>query len=132
MPEGVVQILLDVAGEFSGRVHTDPAGVNRMIGYAMLFVDASIFGNLYGLALAYRTAHMLKIDEMAKKGKLVAGRITSQTKTAFGGAPQLLNKQNSDEYLRSTDYGQQFLHLRNTLPDVAGPSTVVVFSEFDD
>jgi hypothetical protein len=120
-------MLIDLAGEF-GKMN--PAKIDRFIGYAVTLLGAdaaSTFGDKLGLAVVYLAAHMLAVDKRGQLGYHGAGRVTSQSKDAVGFAPQLLNVAESDEALRATAYGMQFLSIRNslaaTLPRVITPGT---------
>jgi hypothetical protein len=120
-----LQVLSDVASEFD---EVDPATRLRFLRYAALKYDLILFGDNMALAAAYVAAHMLMINKRGQKGLLGSGRVTSQTKLrdgsgTIGYAPQLLNKMSSDEALRTTSYGQEFLDLRDML-GIHGPRTL--------
>jgi hypothetical protein len=123
-------ILLDVAGEFAS---TDPAKLDRFIGYAVALLGTgapTTFGNKLGLAVSYYAAHLLALDDRGRRHLLGSGRVTSQSESSAGKsvgfAPQLLNKIDSDEALRATPYGSQYLAIRDSLS--AGLPRVIVSS----
>jgi hypothetical protein len=112
-------ILLDVAAEFE---KLDPAMLDRFIGYAVRQLGDSapeIYDTQLGLAVAYLAAHMLAIQDRGRRRLLGSGRVTSQSTNSanaqsVGFAPQLLNKLDSDEALRATPYGMEFIRLRDS------------------
>lgn len=112
-------ILQDLASEFA---KVDPNKLDRFIGYAVdqLGSDASsVWGDKLVYGVVFLAAHMLAIDKRGQLGHLGSSRVTSQTSDSIGYAPQLLNVAESDEALRATSYGMQFLSIRNTLAAAA-------------
>jgi len=87
------------------------------------YVSAKRFGKLYSKALSYFVAHMRTLNTMiAEAGNnagdavLTAGSLTSekegQLQRTYGGADSASGV-DSDNLLRKTLYGQQFLLLRD-------------------
>lgn len=112
-------ILQDLAGEFAKE---NPDKLDRFIGYAVdqLGSDASsVWGDKLVYGVVYLAAHMLAINRRGVLGHLGSNRVTSQTTESIGFAPQLLNVAESDEALRATPYGMQFLSIRNSLAAAA-------------
>jgi len=86
-----------------------------------------VWGRLYEQAAAYLAAHLLKVrqrgEDFAASGGAGAGGVSSVStgdlSVSFEGAgdgAQTLN----EEALSSTEYGQQYLHLRGQLSAGAG------------
>lgn len=93
--------------------------LNEFLELAASEVDPDVFGDEYTKAAVYLAAHFAEIDRRTRAGHMGSSRVTSQTKDVIGYAPQLLNVDTSDEALRSTPFGYQFLRIRNKQPATA-------------
>lgn len=98
----------------------------RFFGYAEKEVSASVWGDLYDMAVVLLAAHKLDIRERARRSRTGAGvgvgPLTSKKTGDLAesyASPGASSSSLNEQLLTSTVYGAEFLRLRAQL--VAGP-----------
>lgn len=74
---------------------------------AALRTSAQFFGDRYGLAVAYRAAHMLQLSARGGVSGMVTAQSVGEISESYGSAAGA-----SDSDLSQTSYGSQLLSLR--------------------
>lgn len=111
---GAVDILVEIAPELASET---PTRLDLFLELAASRISPEVFGRVYVQAVAYLAAHLLTLANRAQDvGTAAPGAVQSAStggvSVAFGstGAPLSV----SDAALGQTNYGLQYLELRNS------------------
>lgn len=111
----ILAIFRIVAPEFA---EVEDVAVMLQIEFCKDFVSESKFGNFYGKVMAYYTAHMMKIYNVAdengsESGMLTAGGVVMEKEGDLQRQySQAESSQSIDDMLKKTMYGRMFLQIR--------------------
>lgn len=111
-----------VATEFAA---VSDANVNAMLAIAQAQHTSSgtVWGNMYATAMAYYTAHLMRLDPGYGSGASSAagGTLTSQSDgdLSRGWSKPSKTVNATDEWLSETTYGRAYLGLRNSRAGVS-------------
>ena len=122
------EVLTMIAPEVAARADAD-----TWLSLAVTQLTASVWGNVYQMAVCYLAAHMatlapLDVDDAADAAGLagpVTGRATGQRSESYGTSTSSGSRTAEEADLSTTVYGRRYLALRATRSGAAARVVIV-------